>query len=74
MKCISGGANAWDIEASKEAVFQAAEMMEQDPVIAIPREMVMVGRALGTLGGMFFEHKPDLDPMRMMMPIIGAIA
>ena len=48
----------------------AAEQVVDDPVVYVPRDIIMVGRALGTLGGMFFNHRPSFDMGGVLLPIL----
>lgn len=70
---VAGGSDAWDVQGMIDASGAMLDAMEADPVTRIPGEMVMVGRALSTMGGLFYEHKPDLDPMRLLLPVMTEV-
>ncbi|RMF15460.1 MAG: AarF/ABC1/UbiB kinase family protein [Candidatus Dadabacteria bacterium] len=70
---IAGGSSAWDAEAVKASIGPAMEQLAEDPVTAIPRAFVMVGRALSTMGGVFFEHRPDLNPFEVALPVLTRV-
>lgn len=70
---VAGGAAAWDIEKMIASSTELLDTLDRDPVTRIPKEMVMVGRALSTMGGLFYEHKPNLDPMRLLLPVFTEV-
>jgi ubiquinone biosynthesis protein len=68
-KTMTGG--HWNPELIVAEAEAALDGLLEDPVIAIPPEMVMVGRAIGTMGGMFFTYKPDVELGAMLLPILS---
>ncbi|NRA32017.1 MAG: AarF/ABC1/UbiB kinase family protein [Polyangiaceae bacterium] len=53
---------------------EAADILEEiseDPVTSLPDEFIMLGRVMGTLGGLFAHYKPEIDYSAVLMPILG---
>lgn len=63
--------NDWDPQKLLEMSDAAIDSMLADPVVTVPQEFIMVGRALLTLGGLFYTHKPDIDFMSILLPILS---
>lgn len=61
----------WDPQKLLEMSDSAIDSMLTDPVVTVPQEFIMVGRALLTLGGLFYTHKPDIDFMSILLPILA---
>ena len=59
---------------SGEVVSFAGELMvcEHDPVVNLPAEFIMIARVFGTLAGLFSQHRPDIDFMRHVLPVVGS--
>lgn len=68
---VSGGGDIWNTDAMKEKLEAAALQLLDDPVVKVPVEAVMVGRALMTIGGVFYSHKPTVDPVKTLLPVIA---
>jgi ubiquinone biosynthesis protein len=77
---LAGFENALDGEGfewpTEEQLFErAAELLEvahEDPVVRLPAEFVMLGRVLGTLGGLFHHYRPNLDVAEHLLPSVSA--
>jgi predicted unusual protein kinase regulating ubiquinone biosynthesis (AarF/ABC1/UbiB family) len=46
--------------------------VEQDPVVRVPDHFVMIGRVVGTLGGLIMHYRPTMDIQRIMLPALLA--
>ncbi len=64
------GSDVWDVDQLMAEFGDLAGDLLDDPVTRMPPEMVMLGRVLGALGGLFMVHKPDLNPMETMVPVV----
>ena len=61
----------WDPETLEAATIQGLETMLEDPLQAVPQEFIMVGRALLTLAGLFYTHRPNFDLTEIFLPLLG---
>ncbi|MCW5829928.1 MAG: AarF/ABC1/UbiB kinase family protein [Deltaproteobacteria bacterium] len=68
---MAGKSSMWDTEKMIGQAEEMAGVLLDDPVTRIPAEAVMVGRALMTLGGLFYKHRPDIDPFKTLFPVIA---
>lgn len=50
----------------------AMELAKDNPITNVPAHFVMIGRVLGSLGGLAMRYKPDVDLFRVVMPHLGA--
>lgn len=63
--------NDWDPAKLMALTDQAVDNMLEDPVVVVPQEFIMVGRALLTLGGLYYTHKPEVDFTSILLPILA---
>ncbi len=68
---VSSGGDVWNTEKMAAELEDAARMLLEDPVTKVPAEAIMVGRALMTIGGLFYTHKPKIDPVKTLLPVIA---
>lgn len=65
------GGDLWDLDAMLLAGEQALALLADDPVTQLPPELMMIGRALFNLGGVFYVHKPRLDVVALFRPVFA---
>ncbi len=65
---VDGEWNPDDLVAAGE---RALDSLLIDPLIRIPQEFIMVGRALMNLGGLFYTHRPQLDLSEILLPLLA---
>ncbi len=68
---MAGGTDIWNTDEMKSKLEDAAFRLLEDPVVKVPVEAVMVGRALMTIGGVFYSHQPKIDPVKTLLPVIA---
>ncbi|MFI5306201.1 MAG: ABC1 kinase family protein [Polyangiales bacterium] len=68
-----GGRIEWP---ERDAVIERAATLlraqADDPVVTLPGEFVMLARVFGTLSGLFAHYRPDIDPVRHVLPVLAA--
>lgn len=63
----SGG---WDPENLEAAAFRSLETVLEDPIHSVPQDFIMVGRAVLTLGGLFYTHRPSFNLTEIFLPLL----
>jgi ubiquinone biosynthesis protein len=67
-----GGGEVWLDRAALEAELRdLLAVVADDPVTQLPDDFVMLGRVFGTLGGLFQHHRPAIDWLRHVGPVLG---
>jgi ubiquinone biosynthesis protein len=47
-----------------------AKTLQDDPITRLPQEMVMLGRVIGTLAGLFLHYEPDVSAAGAVLPLV----
>jgi predicted unusual protein kinase regulating ubiquinone biosynthesis (AarF/ABC1/UbiB family) len=64
----SGG---WDPDQLEAAAVRSLETVLEDPIHTVPQDFIMVGRAILTLGGLFYTYRPSFDLTEIFLPLLG---
>ena len=57
---------------ASEQIQRAMTLARENPIVAIPREFVMLGRVLATLGGLYLGHRPAIHLLGVILPHVQA--